>query len=788
MADSEPTTPKKQHLHTAALVIAGALMCAVGVGVGRMLTAPASLNGEEKPSTAKNITQTERSPAVDSPFDVATTSLDSETVSAEGTPTGVAALFGLDPDAPLPNSEPGETAVDGVMAHVAQADEELRAGSYARALRIYEFALENVSGISEAAVRYRLALCAEANGKFAEAIQQYQQVIRQFPTLPWAGVARIGEARCLAAERRIETLTANLMRNVVLDETSYSVAVRGELLHVLGRGWCETFLSHDVRHLLKDDGLTLPLWMTDPNRQLNLLPELLNDSAPPAAAAVAFEIVQKTDSLPESIYLRVHTPPAELKALVKAVITRSGFQADLSEAARVIMGGRTQQLHNEDISLGALLDGLCTPFGLLWSVDDETIKVVSESEATAEQSRAFRQAVTVRLLNNALLTAPESPYAGYSRVSLGILQFQQKSFVESAHAFQSQLQLEPRSEIEVETALNLGKAFLALGQTEQARTAFLRAIDSPTYHLDARLAGYLYVGRLQIEEGLFQPAVSTLVRALAVCGESDMEHSVAVMLSSAYLMANSPQGANTILMERRDRLDESSSASAAAFLSSLARFRSAVLPDKREREGRSLVTALTRFNPREEFGAHWSYLHAEACSEVGLTPQAIDSYLNTLQQLPAAPLRSRAMLAVAQQYRADNRLEDAAALLSAIDSEEANVFHHLIRLQSAQVAVQQGRAQDALKLCRMVIEQSEDDAARREALQTMGHAYEQLKDYRSAVDCFAGMLPGETAPGSLPPQTQPEGALEDQVPFKTDSTRRTSQPAVIPVSGVRRTP
>ena len=105
------------------------------------------------------------------------------------------------------------------------------------------------------------------------------------------------------------------------------------------------------------------------------------------------------------------------------------------------------------------------------------------------------------------------------------------------------------------------------------------------------------------------------------------------MLSTAYLMDGRPQGANSILMKRRENLQENEFREAAAFLSSLARFKAAVLPDRQEREGRDLVTALTRFKPETQFGAHWSFLHAEACLELGLIEMAVASFQQTIRTL-----------------------------------------------------------------------------------------------------------------------------------------------------------
>lgn len=758
MADEATVKPKNNVIHGTALLLAGAAMCAVGIWVGPLLISSDVAESAVNPSSQGRMTQGRGEVVSSPPFEaIGATLPESSPWEPDEDQLGAFAHENED-------SETSTTTI-GIAAHVAMGDEELRAGNYSRALRIYQFALEHVDGVSEAAVRYRIALCSEAAGSFAEASNQYQSVARRFSTLTWAGVARIGEARALAALGSVEALSARLMRQVLLDETRFSPQIRGELLHVTGRAYCQVFVPDDVTHLMQDTGLVMPAWVTDPNQQLDMIDELLRETPPDHGNAVAFEILQKTDNLPDSIFLKTHTPACNLSRLLDAVCTRSGFACEISDAATVVLSGRTQQLHNNDIRLSLLLDGLCTPFGLTWLHQDGVVRIRDATELDAVDLADYQRAAGKRLLRNALVVAPDSHHASYSRVSMGILQFQDQMFVDAAHSFQLQMQLDPRSDVQAETSFNLGKCFLALGQIDDARVAFLQAVDSSSNNLDARIGAYLYVGRLQLEQGDFSGAVSSLVRALAVCRGTDLEPPAALMLSTAYLMHGRPQGANSILMKRRVNLQESEFREAAAFLSSLARFKAAVLPDRQEREGHDLVTALTRFNPETQFGAHWSFLHAEACLELGLIEMAVESFQQTIRSLPAAALRERAMLSVAHLYRLDGRLDEAEKLLEALKLDNTNTLGQKISLQAAMVALQQGRPAVAVQHCRYVVTESDDVEVQRTALKTMGKAYQQQKNHRAAVYCFAGMLPSQAmadSDGSKDDRSLPSKAGEQK--------------------------
>ena len=762
MADESAVKPKNKVIHGTALLLAGATMCATGIWVGQFLISSDVAESAVNPSGEGGMTQGRGEVVRSLPFEaIDVTSPESSALEPDEDQLGAFALENED-------SETSRTTV-GIAAHVAMGDEELRAGNYSRALRIYQFALEHVDGVSEAAVRYRIALCSESAGSFAEASNQYQSVARRFSTLTWAGIARIGEARTLAALGSVEALSAGLMRQVILDETRFSPQIRGELLHVTGRAYCQAFVPDDVTHLMQDTGLVMPAWVTDPNQQLDMIDELLRETPPDHGNTVAFEILQKTDNLPDSIFLKTHTPASNLSKLLHAVCTRSGFACEISDAATVVLSGRTQQLHNDDIRLSLLLDGLCTPFGLTWIHQEGVVRIRAATELDAGDLADYQRAAGKRLLRNALVVAPDSHHASYSRVSMGILQFQDQMFVDAAHSFQLQVQLDPRSDVQAETSFNLGKCFLALGQIDDARVAFLQAVDSSSNNLDARIGAYLYVGRLQLEQGEFSGAVSSLVRALAVCRGTDLEPPAALMLSTAYLMDGRPQGANSILMKRRQNLQEGEFREAAAFLSSLARFKAAVLPERQEREGRDLVTALTRFKPETQFGAHWSFLHAEACLELGLIEMAVESFQQTIRTLPAAALRERAMLSVAHLYRLDGRLAEAEKLLEALKLDNTNTLGQKISLQAAMVALQQGRPAAAVQHCRYVVTESDDVEVQRTALKTMGKAYQQQKNHRAAVYCFAGMLPSEAMTDS--------GASEDDRPLPSEAGEQKAPPA-----------
>ncbi len=672
----------------------------------------------------------------DTPFDE-DSGVDSPTIAANAPPGNSAGV--------VPAEDSEESPAQVIANYIAIADDELRIGNYAKAMDLYEFVLTQVSGASEAAVRFRLALATEAAGSFPEAIQRYQTVSQKFAQSAWAGVAQLGEARCLASVGQTDKLEVTLLRELLLDDTRFSPVVRGELLHICGRAFAGALIGRQKQSLLDDRSLILPRWLPDPILVLAELPRMLQQTPRPPGN-VTFEVLQSREESPDSVYVRVHSSQASVHTLLKSALQRSGFECHFGDSAMLAVNGRRQSLHADDISLSLLLDGLCIPFGLIWTHEGSTVQIQTRVEASADAVAKFRVESAERLLRNALFQSPDSPQIGYSRVALGVLLFQRDRTADALHMLRSQLELQPRSDVEAEASFNVAKCYLALNQQDEALDAFLHSIDSTGGQPLARTAGYLYIGRLQIADELYQPAVSSLVRALALSDDTIMETDAALLLSSAYLLAGNPQGANEILMQsdRRSRLAQPETRDAAAFLSAFCRFRAAVLQDRREREGQTLVTALTRFDPLSQFGVHWALLAAEASEELGLYEQATHHYLTVLDAAPAARLRDRTLLKLAERYRAGGQFDEAAQLLSAVTQSDSELLTLQVALQSAVVASEQGDSDSALQLCRFVLANSDDDAVRRAALKLMGRAYERRQDYEAAVYCFAGMVPART--------------------------------------------
>jgi len=623
------------------------------------------------------------------------------------------------------------------------ADEQLASGSYVQAMRAYQAIRQKSQGTPAAAILMRLALCAEAAGRRAAALEAYRKVAATQADPAWAGVARYGEARCLAAVKRHDGLQTDLLRRVLLDESEFLPTVRHEVLHLIGRDlWQEQSLMVSV-DLLDDKSLTVPEWSADPARLLDELPLLIHET-PVKIGPIQFQVLHFDDNTPDGISVRLSCGTTRLEPLLQNLVRGCRLECELSPQAIKQLQGRTQQIHVAETRLAILLDGITIPYDLCWQQQDDKVVIRHRDEMTPGELRECRLKSAERILRIAVIDGASSRQVGHSRMALATLLYEQKRAADAVQFLQVQIESEPRSVVETEAAFNLGKCLMVLNERNEAREAFLRSIDAAGGMADVKIAAYIFTSRLLLEDNQSKLAISNMMRGVALSEGTTMEPFATLQLGSAYLIFGNPQGANSVLMERRDELANGPGREAAAFLSALARFRAAVLADRREREGWAVVSALAEFKPEKYCGGHWAVLVAEACEELGLEGQATEAYLLALKKLPTSWLRDRTVMRLAARYQKEHEFEEARLLLVTLTTAEADQIAFQAKLSSAELSLEQNQPDDAIRACRALIDATDTPQLERAALRIMGRAYERKKNHQAAIYCFAGMLPEAT--------------------------------------------
>jgi tetratricopeptide (TPR) repeat protein len=634
---------------------------------------------------------------------------------------------------------------------MAVADEELASGDYVQAMQHYQTLRQKSDGVPGVAILFRLALCAEASGRYAAAIEAYRRISGTQSDPAWAGVARYGEARCLAALKKHQGLQADLLRRAILDETEFLPTVRGEVLHLIGRDLWREQSNVANTDLLDDQTLVVPEWSADAGRLLDELPLLIHET-PVKAGPTEFRVLNLKAESPEETIVRLNCGTTRCELLLRNLVRCCEYEIKLSDMAAQALDGRTQQVHVTEQNLALLLDGITISAGVVWTRNGNVISIVHPEEMSPDELRLSRLGAAERILRSAVMEMPGSQQAGHSRLALSTLLFEQKRATDALQFLQVQMESSPRSIVETEAAFNLGKCLMLLNQRDEAIEAFLRSIDSSGGLADVRIAAYIFHSRMLLEDNHGKQAIQSMMRGLSMSEGSSLEPLAAIHLASLYLSLGNAQGCNTVLMERRESLVDGPGREGAAFLSALSRFRAAVLADRREREGAAVVSALTEFDAANYCGGHWAVLVASACEELGLSQESAEAYSLALRKLPQSQLRNQTVLKLASHHQAENQPEKARVLLATLSSSETDQLAVQARLRSAELALEQRKPDEAISVCRLLMESDKTSKTQRASLRIMGQAYELKKDHQAAIYCFAGMLPD----GESPPEADPD--------------------------------
>ncbi len=322
-------------------------------------------------------------------------------------------------------SEEGDAAATQSLGNAQiQADEMLRSGDYARALRNYKALRKIAQNSEQAPLQFRLAMTAEMMGNYGESLAGYQKILSSPQMTSWYGVARLGEARCLLAMKRHETLQSDVLRSVVLDETSIGPTSRTELIGLLGRSLVDQLGDRQKQDLLADDQLIVPLWQPDTGQLLDQLPELIREQTVPVSSEV-MAVIQIKDAVPDEIILTVHTPRTDVQRLLQNLVHRCHFKYEDTELSVTAMESRSVLVRLTEARLSQILDGLTIPFGNVWTFDGSKIRIAAREQVSSPELVRFQLDSARRLLDIAL-QAPESAQSGYNRLAMGSLLFQQQ--------------------------------------------------------------------------------------------------------------------------------------------------------------------------------------------------------------------------------------------------------------------------------------------------------------------------------------------------------------------------
>ncbi|MGD9854823.1 MAG: tetratricopeptide repeat protein [Planctomycetaceae bacterium] len=467
-------------------------------------------------------------------------------------------------------------------------------------------------------------------------------------------------------------------------------------------------------------------------------------------------------SEPGSSYFQGRLARTSVHRVLQQVCEGPQWRLELTPAAEKTLRAQSIQLNFSERSADLLFDLLLAPLEIVWTFEDGRLRILTETEMNPADLEKFRLNLAERMLFVALLSDPEHEQSPTAYLLLGNLAFQGGDLSTARRHFESILQTSPRSSVAAEAWFNAAKTAIAEGSMDRARQALLGAVDVARGNPLEPIALLLSArNALLFDEPL--KAIRPLVRAVTLAADDDVRALSLLTLASAHLIAGHPESANLALMEDRRLLQHDPYRDRAALLGGLARFRSASTPWRVDRDGRSLIAAVSHIRTDDWVSLHDHLLTVESFEALGLTDLAVPILESAVQMHGPSPLRTRMQFRLAELYAGRGDSERAEIVLAAMTEDPSPEVASESMFKLADLHVRRKEADRAELICRDLLQQPITEARRIAVLRLLGGIYARRGDRERAVLCFSGVAPQlfeatlKTSPSETPANSPGSG-------------------------------
>ncbi|MCA9262316.1 MAG: tetratricopeptide repeat protein [Planctomycetales bacterium] len=662
----------------------------------------------------------------------------------------VAAPSGFNAGVPLPITHGEPTTVTDLLEQVDLLLFEDRA---LEAAQVLKYAAQ-LPGVDQAAsdVLYRQAIAAELLGDSNESERFYRRTLNETKLNRFAIASKLGLAR-LMLQRERPGLAIGILHDLILQgdaDAEFQARFVGDTVHLLAQARLMRAPQNRENVWLDDRQCSYEQPHVYADHLLQLVHETAADeaasSAPPQLPADQIDVRYQYGDNPDDLMLALHQTDAPVYELLEKVFAQAKIELKWSPHAMQSAVHHQVNVHTTGMRLSAILDNVLEPLDLVWiAADDGVVTIRFVSEVDAQRRYAVTIASASRSLQEAIAVAPEHPYAAAAYLGLGNVSFRGENYSSAIAMYDTAVQLYPHAQCLATLWLNLAKSHLLQGERDDALQSFYNVVDN-SRGKPLEGIGYLYAGRVLLEEGRFDEAVRPLQRAVPRATSRTVRAAAAFNLGVAYLLSDNPRSANIVLIDERDALEGSSVHDASVLLGAMARFQSSTTETEKLRDGRFIVSALSQLNPDEIFGQHVYFLIGQAYDTVGLANEKASVYLGAIKRGVERPVEERMRLQLADYYSDINQAPKALDILEPMIT--ATTPSRLTRgalFRQASLFLSTGQHAESRKICRELLPSTDNEVEKRQLLRTMGKAYEAERDYENAARCFAGLIPASSS-------------------------------------------
>ncbi len=649
------------------------------------------------------------------------------------------------PQAELRQLVPAEPA-----ALLRDAQEQLRAGNVGPAFRSFRKFAATTTSLPDESIQYQMAVSAEGVGETRSAITFFERLSTSAQSEQLRAASIVGLARIRFRERQYAAVNDVLAARLVTGQLSVTDAIQTEAEYLRALALARFALNADDLPLLDDQALM-------PGQVTWSVPAVLDlAGAGNAAPTSAVEDTRWTEQPGLQVagqglnaVVQASSRDQSIREIGDTLLKAAGVPVTWSARADKSASTATTTVHATHLSVGSVLDRLLNGPQLVWTGDGRQVHILAASEADAATLESHGHAQATRALWDAVTRFPDGPAAALAMLNIGNLAAKTDPLDAEAR-YQEVLRQHRIVSVRRAAEFNRGKIALWAGTLDDAAHRFLTAAEygNGTYE-DA--VALLFVGRMHLELGEAGVAEQPLRRAVGYLDQAPtrredhartevddaLAHAVQT-LSLALIAQNQPLSANRELMLHRKLLQMEPYRDATAFLTALAAYQASTSDEQRLREGRTLVAALAHVRPRMLFAQNAVILIGQAWNDLGLSAHMAALYQQQLNRVRSPWIRRRMLLDLVEYHRTTGNAQQIESLLQMLAADPVASDDH-VQLVSATHALEVGRTNEALSICRQLLDQDGVDKAA--VLKTMGRAFEQQDDFENAAICFAGMLP-----------------------------------------------
>jgi TolA-binding protein len=637
---------------------------------------------------------------------------------------------------------PEPEKIRAARGELDDVDRLIRSGRYELALVLCRSFSERAAAELRDAFQYRLGLCLEGMGHWDEALTTYRKLASHARSSRSTAIATLGQARVWLRMRRpaeCKSLLCDILRRSAMPALRGQQFL-GDACYLLALAAPLELLSNDPPGPLNDE----PAWPVTSHWSLDRALDWDGPGRPveaePTSEKEVIEVQRGGDGL-----VRIFVTQMTLTSVLDRLAEQARLRIEWSALARRQVEDRSLIVALDGTSLPEALRLLVEPLGLVWNLEDGKLSFTSEEETASKVLKSRRLDNARRVLRNALHNYPRHALTPEAYLELGNVEAATGHLDEAIGWYGRVTREWPRSPLLVEAHYNLGLILYRQGDRAAARQAFYRVVDRAPAHELAPLA-YWRVGRIYLEEGEPEQALSPLRRAgslpSGVWGQGgawSAQAAAALTSASAYLLTDNPRAANAVLRENREVVNHDRYRNAAAFLDTLARFRTATDQRRRQREAVDLLAALMAVHDDPLLGPEGLALMGQAYRELGMYQEMTRFYQKALKRL-RGPLAIKLTLELADELWAADKQDAATPFYQKLLTEGSSNETRRARLRLAEMALAEKKPQDCLKFCRELIqEKSGVDVPA--VLRLMAQAYEQSGEHDKAIRCLSGKLP-----------------------------------------------